>query len=395
MSERPRVLLIDDGDLLRIRKILEAFDVDLESIRGALVTEDLESPFDLVIGTVKQILAFEDKLDLSAMAGKPVWIAVHSQDFLPLRVRLRKMGVSYLVQSSVGSDALRLLVHHSLYQGPNRREDSRLPIGTPVTCADADGTTNRAVLLDLDSQGCRLVRDTNVPNGSLVVVELPGKLAGGTKLGLPSRAVRCKPQPDGLGHIIAVAFEDLDADSAQKLDDILQGKVIGTVVTRLGEDLSEQTASTTVQGSRSTATAQSTPHAASEPPADPQAPSAADHRRNRRVSYSREVTALVGGGAHAIMGRDLSVVGMRSDPVPELVVGTELELAIYGASGSEPVLVSAVVARDDGLQGTVFRFEPINAADLPQLERIIDSAREVHALQDDRPVVVAEVRPRR
>lgn len=390
MSERPRVLLIEDPSLLRIRRILQDFDLGLETIRGHLVGEDLEGTYDLAIATVKQILEFEDVLDLGSIAGKPTWIAVHSQDFLPLRVRLRKMGVSYLVQTSVGSEALRLLVHYSLYQGPNRRDDARLPVGTPVSCVGPDRASHKAVLLDLDRSGCRLACDATFDVGGRITLVLPARLAGGTSLGFPCDVVRCDAG-DGTP-VLAVSFAELDERMTSQLDDILQGKVIGTVVTRLGDDLSERTASTTIPVGR--------PRLEREAGAgrEAEAPSQREYeyeRLNRRVVYEREVTALIGDTMRTILGRDLSIAGVRSEPLPDLHVGDALELAIYGPSGAEPVLVPAVVARDDGAAGTIFHFEVKSPGDRQLLERVIGSAPEVRALDDDSPVVVAQVRKRR
>ena len=102
-----RVLVIDDGELSRIRGFLDGFGIDLEHLSGKVLHEDLDGCFDLVIATVKQTLSFEGIVDFATLPGKPIWIAVHAQDFLPLRVRLQRMGVQYLVQSSVGSEAWR------------------------------------------------------------------------------------------------------------------------------------------------------------------------------------------------------------------------------------------------------------------------------------------------
>ena len=137
MDSRSKVLLLDDGDLSRIRRLLADFEVELEHLRGDVIREDLEGSHDVIIATVKRILALEGSVDLTGLQNKPVWIAVHSQDFLPLRVRLRKLGVHFLVQSSVGSEALRLLLAHAVYRGAEKREDPRLPVGSPVDCRDA------------------------------------------------------------------------------------------------------------------------------------------------------------------------------------------------------------------------------------------------------------------
>ena len=129
------MLVIDDGELARIRGLVGGFGADLTHLRGPVHPEDVAGPFDLVIATVRRILDLEGSLDLSSVPGKPVWIAVHSQDFLPLRVRLQKMGVRFLVQSSVGSEPLRLLLVHALYRGPELRDALRLPVGMPRSVA--------------------------------------------------------------------------------------------------------------------------------------------------------------------------------------------------------------------------------------------------------------------
>jgi hypothetical protein len=399
MDSRSKVLLLDDGDLFRIQRMLAEFDVELEHLRGDVIREDLEGSPDVVIATVKRILALEGSVDLPGLPGKPVWIAVHSQDFLPLRVRLRKLGVHFLVQSSVGSEALRLLLAHAVYRGSERREELRLPVGSPVKYRDVAENTFAAELLDLARDGCRLLSDHAPQPESALSVRLPSKLAGGEELSLPGRIVRVEPHAGSGRNLVTVAFDAIADAAVEPLNAILEGKVIGTVVTRLGDDLSEETASTTVPGRRAPEPARErAAEPAPEPPAGPDLP---PHERfNRRVVYTRKVTALLGGGEFGILGRDLSIAGMRSEPLPEFPVGTELELAIYGPSGAEPVLVQAVVSRDDGPLGTVFRFESMARGDGPRLESIIAGKPEIRWLsngEEDEPVVVlrTRVRPKR
>jgi hypothetical protein len=374
MESRSKVLLLDDGDLFRIERMLSDFDVELEHLRGDVIREDLEGSPDVVIASVKRILALEGSVDLPGLPGKPVWIAVHSQDFLPLRVRLRKLGVHFLVQTSVGSEALRLLLAHSVYRGSERREELRLPVGSPVKYRDAAENTFAAELLDLARDGCGLLSDHAPQPGSALSVRLPSKLAGGEELSLPGRIVRVEPHAGSGRNLVTVAFDAIADAAVEPLNAILEGKVIGTVVTRLGDDLSEATASTTVPGRRAPEPARErAPEPAPEPPAGPDLP---PHERfNRRVVYTRKVTALLGGGE-------------------------ELELAIYGPSGAEPVLVQAVVSRDDGPLGTVFRFESMARGDGPRLESIIAGKPEIRWLsngEEDEPVVVlrTRVRPKR
>jgi hypothetical protein len=391
LSSRPKVLVIDDGELGRIRDVFREFDVDLQHLRGQVIREDLEGDFDVVVATVKRILDLEGAVDLTDLAGKPTWIAVHGQDFLPLRVRLQKMGVDYLVQSSVGIEALRLLLIHTLYQGPEKRGDARLPVGATVTYSKDGGSPSSAELLDLTRSGCRLVAANVLNPGETLSVDLPSQLAGGEALSLPGRVLREDLITGSDAHLMVVEFGEIDPDRLELLDAILEGKVIGTLVTRLGSDLSEDTVSLTIPSAAESKETPS-PEAAETPQNE------YPHQRfNPRVAYTRQVTMLLGGGEHVILGRDLSIEGMRAEPIPELAVGTQLELAIYGTSGAEPVLVQAVVARDDGPLGTVFRFESMANWDRPRLEKIIETTVKILSLSSDEagaPVVVSRLTKR-
>ena len=223
-------------------------------------------------------------------------------------------------------------------------------------------------------------------------MEFPAKLAGGRELSLPGRVLR-ENRISGAGrHLVTVAFTDVDPDALELLDAILEGKVIGTLVTRLGEGLSEDTASLMVP-SAGALEAEASPEAAASPQKEYPHP-----RRNPRVKYTREVTMLLSGGEQVVLGSDLSIEGMRARPVPDLPVGTQLELAIYGASGAEPVLVQAVVSRDDGPRGTVFHFESMAEWDRPRLEAIIEMAPKIHSLSGDEsgaPIVVSHLTRRK
>jgi len=397
VGSQPRVLVIDDGELARIRGFLADFGIEAQHLRGEVFREDLEGPFDLVIASVKRTLAFEDSVELSSLPGKPVWIAVHAQDFLPLRVRLQRMGVQYLVQSSVGSEALRLLLLHSLYRGPERRAGVRLPVGMPVAGLSEAGEGFRAELLDLTRGGCRLLVDREFDAGIRVDIEVPSKLAGGESLVLPGVVVRTEPHPGRERNRLAIEFRDLEPESVALIEAILEGKIIGTVVTRLAEPLARDAAAPPAsRGSEESCDPETTPGTEGEPEYP-------HTRHGRRRVYERNVTALLSDGPQVILGRDLSIGGMRSEPLPDLPVGTELELAIYGSSGAEPVLVKAVVARDDGELGTVFHFTETQDWERPRLEAIVNAGAEIRSLSEpddgDRVVVARAAedvtRPRR
>jgi hypothetical protein len=279
---------------------------------------------------------------------------------------------------------------HSVYRGAEKRGELRLPVGSQVDCRDAGANPFAAELLDLACDGCRLLSKHPLQPGAALSVDLPSKLAGGAELSLPGRILRIEPHRGSERNLVTVAFDELAEEALELLGGILEGKVIGTVVTRLGDDLSEETASTSM-------VRRPAPEPAQEAAPEPAAPQGAPPhpRQNRRITYNRRVTALLGGGEYVILGRDLSIAGMRSEPLPEFTVGTALELAVYGPSGAEPVLVQAVVSRDDGPLGTVFRFESIAGGDRKRLESIVAKGPEIRWLsdgEDGEQVVIAHTR---
>ncbi len=393
-------MLLDDGELSRIGGMLRDLDVDLTHLQGEVSKNDLlAGTYDVVFASVRRTLAFEGQLNLGDLPGKPVWIAAHGQDFLPLRVRLRQLGVQFLIQSSVGSEALELLLRHTLYMSPEKRDKLHLPVGCAVRCSGADASCFSAELLDLSRGGCRILSPQPFESDAPLSVELPEKLAGGEACALAGRVLR--EEPHASGHLLAVVFEDLPDFALELVEAILAGKVIGTVVTQLSDELTEEVAALRLTRPAADAAPmtevapRTSPTQQPEPVPEPQPELNA--RLNRRVEYTRKVTVLAGTGDHAILARDLSIVGMRAEPVPEFSVGMRIELALYGPSGHEPILVQAEVTRHDDERGTVFSFDPLPRGEHARLERIIAAAPEICSLMDSdegEAVVVARGKPR-
>ena len=78
--------------------------------------------------------------------------------------------------------------------------------------------------------------------------------------------------------------------------------------------------------------------------------------------------------ARVLMGRDLSRGGMRVNPNPLLAVGMKLRLAVHAETRETPLILNAVVDRDDGERGLVLRFGDLSA----ELSRYLDYV--IHAL---------------
>jgi hypothetical protein len=120
--------------------------------------------------------------------------------------------------------------------------------------------------------------------------------------------------------------------------------------------------------------------AAQVPPAATLSPS--NRRQTRRAAYSQTVPAFGDRALRVLVGRDLSVGGMRIQPQDEVEVGDRLHLAIYGEPGSEPLLVWGEVGRSDGVRGLMIRFEALDAPEQQRLERLVASLPAVESLHD-------------
>jgi hypothetical protein len=104
---------------------------------------------------------------------------------------------------------------------------------------------------------------------------------------------------------------------------------------------------------------------------------------HKRAVYDRKVTAMDGNDGYMLMCRDISVGGMRIEPVEGLVVGSRLELAVQLSPREEPFLVEATVLRDDGELGLALQFAWIAPEDQERLIELLEKLPSIEGLQDD------------
>jgi hypothetical protein len=382
VGAQPSILLVHDGELHDVLEVLETMEVPFLALAGRGIPRRPPRPRSLLLTTASRAIRMPQLQELVRGSSPPVWIAFHHQDFLPFRERLKRLGVRYLVQSSACSDTVRLLLEYELYRGSERRDAARLPADQRVRY-EVGGVGHRGMLLELSAEGCRIrARGTPTPE-TLVAVHLPPSLGGGRPLVLPGRVVWVMPPEDGgfdRDAHFAVRFELLPRGARRDLERVLEGGAIGTLVTRLRKRDAPRLGAEPERSSEG---------GSSRPPAWPaesgrvaeEAPS--DRRRARRGSYALEVTARLGPGEAVVMGRDLSVEGIRVKPHASLRPGESVHLALYGGADGSPSIVPATVLRDDGERGVALRFGRLHAEQLRWLEEIVGSLSPVEALSGE------------
>ena len=95
------------------------------------------------------------------------------------------------------------------------------------------------------------------------------------------------------------------------------------------------------------------------------------------------------------MGRDLSRHGLRLDPHPALVPSAQIRLSLPTNDGGDPVVVGALVARDDGELGVALHFEWVD--DEARLGELVESLPAIFSMEEDddrtQRVVLTELVP--
>jgi hypothetical protein len=337
----PVVRIADDGELTDVRELFEQLGVEWVS-----ADEEPARPTALLVATPNHLVGA--RAQSSPSAPLPAFrIAVADKMTKGLQRELDRARPDFVVTRPFHAAALRLLILHALYVGPERRSAARVALTLAIRFR-AGVFSRAATLVELSRGGCRLIAERVPAPGEAATVVLPRELTGGDPLSLSGRIVGADPaggfEPGE--QACSVAFEMLDTEKRRSLRAIMAKLASGgtTLALRPGALAEAKPA-----GKKKTKKA-----AAPETPAKGR-----DRRRAPRSAYARPVLASSGGAARVLIGRDLSGGGMRVAPDPELLVGDELKLVVYGPAGAAPLLLRSVVSRDDGADGFVLRFEDV------------------------------------
>ncbi len=367
MEKSTSVVLLDDGELDRVRIILEARGSDFALCRRPTALAELPHARDLLISSGRRALELGARPKPEDGATEPLWLCVHGQDFGELRTRLRDLGVHYLVHSAVDQETLRLLISMLLHDRGERRSRSRLPLGGEAHVRVGQ-KTQAVKLLELSASAARFRVSAPLEAGDWISLELPAELRSDALDALSGHVSRADRETGTKGAVswsVAVELDPLPPEANEELEAILRGGHPGTRVSQLQEV--------------------------------PKKPSR-ERRRTERRAYRRRVAALTRSDAEApqvVLGHDLSADGIRIARQPGIAVGQRIALGLYGASGGAPLVIEAEVVRDHGARGFGLVFQGVRAEQRRELEALVGTLTPLESLGGDsataRGLVVSRV----
>jgi hypothetical protein len=360
----PTSLLLHDGELADVRALLGSLGVRFLERLGPELPEDRTARWSLVIGSARRIL----DLQLARSASSPVQIAILAHDARTLRNSLRRSGATMMVRRPVHPAALRALVLHSLYRGPEKRRSARVNVGAPVRLR-VGWRRRSAILVDLSVGGCRLMSERPLDRGAAFRLQIPAELAGGRSLLVDARVLDCALNPDPhTGRIVITAsFDPMGAGQLAKLQAAVAVHAGGPAV---------------CEGARPWGgIADPASEAARSEPAEP-APALPALDEDPRLG--EEATRV-------LMGRELTRAGMRVSPNPLLEVGMKVRLAVHQESREEPLVFGAGVERDEGERGFVLRFDALPPEVAHYLDYVLLTLPLVDVGEDDSSCLITEL----
>jgi hypothetical protein len=290
---------------------------------------------------------------------------------------MQREKIEFVVRRPVHPAALRLLIVHALYRGREKREVSRVSIGAPVHFRTG-WIWRRAILVDLSIRGCRLQAPQRLARGDRVSIRLPAKIAGRRSIRLAGRVVRQRPaerSQQGVD-VIAIRFDAKAFDVAQRLRATVNEHASGPA--SLPRSIAKRFAIAAPEQGVSRDADARVPANAGEPASTAASTKARGVRADRR-SFPRRVIALGEEFTRVLIGRDLSVGGMRVDPNPELLPGDFIQIALHSRAGELPLVVRAAVCRDDGEAGLALQFQGLSREATAYLREMLAALPDIEA----------------
>jgi hypothetical protein len=315
---------------------------------------------------------------LRSGAPQAVRIAVLDRNTRSLRQLVRRSGFDLVVRRPVHPTVLRLLLLHALYRGPERRS-RRVPIGVPIRFR-AGLFRREGVLADLSLRGCQILSKHAPRVGHGVVVWIPESSAAAKPFAMRGSVVRAIAGgrgERGFGVDFGRVSKEEAAHLRAAMQHYLEGPATSAQAPALDPGATHPIVAAEADPEEHAATSHDSTGDVDTGPADP-APQHDTDPSDRRVAErhhygGRRVVALGEEAARVLIGRDLSVGGMRVDRVAGFTVGQRFRVALHVAPGQTPLVLQAEFLRDDGERGFAIRFADVDEAAARYLTKMVDS----------------------
>jgi hypothetical protein len=392
MTQVPGILLLDDGELNDVAELLDELELFYERHRGGDVPDTLPPPTELLITTPRRASVVRRGSPTSARNGRPVRIVAVSEDSTAMRRMMRRLGFSLLVRVPTHQSIWRLLIRRALYQGDERRRDTRVTVGSQVSVSGG-APSGDVVLMDISNRGCRLMSSQPFESGEHVSLALPERTTGDEPLVVSGTLLRTATDLGDDGEARHTAAMTFDVDLA-----VEQRSRLGAVINKWS--MGPQSIMTPGEGGALLPPVESheIPGLTLDEETDPairvgehvsviseggeETEDEADRRTHFRGAFASPVIADGTAGRRVLMGRDLSPGGMRIERLADLEIGDRFKLALYGPTSPEPFEVEASVMRDDGENGLALAFDPLPAQTAAELEKLVACLPEVESLEE-------------
>jgi hypothetical protein len=417
MPPQPALLVLDDGELSDLIALLNELGIEFAHLRGSSIPPQIAPPQRVIVTTPRRAMLTKDW-----PRSNPYRIAVVTEDSNTLRAMLRRVGFDLLLRRPVHPVALRLVLLRALYAGEEKRREERVAVGLDVQFRSGFWR-KKALLADISQRGCRLLAEQALSPGMRINLPFPKELSA-DGLSLPCKVVRVAAKPEADGRIeIGLAFENLPKEKLAALRGMLrklteaagmeEARTLATkqkpaaapapaaagkkppqpppappaehtlhrVAALRSAAALAKTAPAALGGPAPAKPAKGQPAPANRVLALPAPPDDAEERRqSSRATFDRQVARLDDEANSVLLGRDLSIGGMRVEYHENVQIGDVLELAVYVSPREEPIILKARVAHDAG-DGLGLSFEGMPPEVGARLEKLIARLPSVESLQ--------------
>ena len=249
--------------------------------------------------------------------------------------------------------AMSMLFRQAIFPHEDRRVIPREILGCSVRWWCGSARKQSGVILDLTLIGCQLLVRGAVTQGSRIEIRVPGVVINRRDFTLAGEVIRSSP---GNGETtLGISFDELSAKVQKRLQRVLT--LPGPCRLSREPSFLEGDAAASKRGKA----------AHDVPPTD--------RRRKYRAEIRQEVVGLEHDSSqikHVFVSRDLTVDGMHVEAHPSLVMGEQIDLALYEESERAVLVLSAVAARDDGRGGWWLRFVGVTPEVHERLTQTLD-----------------------